>query len=68
MRQNLFAPGDDGPPEPVKAPPRPAARIEGDASFVSIPRVIATVGILIAIMGLVFVLVWALELTGSPGG
>lgn len=66
MRENLFAPPTDPSPEPVEPHPRKPARAEGDASFVSVPRVIATVGILIAIMGLVFVLVWALELTGTP--
>ncbi|TQL75864.1 hypothetical protein FB566_1379 [Stackebrandtia endophytica] len=66
MRENLFAPPPDSPPEPAGPAPRAPVRAEGDASFVSVPRVIATVGILIAIMGLVFVLVWALELTGTP--
>lgn len=51
------------PPE-GRAPDRPRVR-EGDASFISVPRVIGTVGILAAVMVLVFFLVQALQMTAG---
>lgn len=52
------------PPQEVPRPqPVKATNAESDASFISVPRVAATVGILVAIMVLVFFLVQALQMT-----